>query len=125
MAYTGYNSRSFLSGGRTTRLTELDLVKVNLLNHIFTRRGERIMMPDFGTTIPDMMMEPLTSDLIDELQQQITYVFSYDPRVTLNNMDIRTYYDAGLVEVLVSITVILNSGSVQTNLPMSFAFGNN
>lgn len=68
-------------------LTNLDLVKQDLLNHIFTRRGERIMMPRFGTRIPDLLMEPLDEITISTIELDLIDVFDYDPRVQL--LDLR------------------------------------
>ena len=35
-----------------------DLVKRDLLNEFQTRKGERLMRPDFGSIIHDLLMEP-------------------------------------------------------------------
>ena len=39
-------------------LTDADLVKRDLLNHFYTRIGERVMRPTFGSVIWDYLMEP-------------------------------------------------------------------
>lgn len=67
-------------------LTNIALVKRDLLNHIFTTRGERLMMPKFGTTIPSLLFEPITEETVDEVRKQLAYVFEYDPRVELVEM---------------------------------------
>lgn len=73
--------------------TDIALVKTDLYNHIFTKKGSRIKMPNFGTTIPDMLFEPLTEDLLLDLQSQLEYVFKYDPRVEIVNLTIYPFYD--------------------------------
>jgi len=35
----------------TTEITDIDLVKRDLLNHFFTMKGERVMRPEFGSSI--------------------------------------------------------------------------
>lgn len=84
--YKGFSSFEFQSKG-TFRLNDIELVKLDLLNHIFTRRGERIMEPDFGTSIPDLPFEPLTDELVELVEDELTEVFEFDPRVEL--LDLR------------------------------------
>ena len=64
--FRGYSSigTSFLN----PVLYDLALAKQDLLNHFNTRKGERIMMPEFGSIVWDMLFEPLddfTIGLID------------------------------------------------------------
>ncbi len=51
------------------------------------------MMPRFGTSIPDMAFEPLDMDTVAQVQEELNYVFNYDPRVDLIQMDVRPDYD--------------------------------
>ena len=44
------------------RLTDLDLVKRDLLNHFQIRKGEKLMNPAFGSIIWNMLFEPLTDE---------------------------------------------------------------
>lgn len=74
-------------------LTDIDLVKEDLLNHIKTVRGERVKMPDFGTNIPDMAFEQLDDSLIFDIELDLREVFDYDPRVTLNDLRIIPIYE--------------------------------
>jgi len=69
-------------------LSDLSLVKRDLLNHIYTRVGERVMMPNYGTTIPDLIFEPLDDITVAEVKQQLTNVFNYDPRVSLVELNV-------------------------------------
>lgn len=96
--YKGYSSFEFQNNG-TFQLTDVDLVKMDLLNHIFTRRGERVMMPKFGTSIPDMTFEPIDDDLIDEIRDQLEIVFDYDPRVEVLELAVVPYEDMNTVRV--------------------------
>lgn len=86
--YRGFSMTNYLKSKQTFRLSDIDIVKRDLLNHIFTRRGERVMMPNFGTTIPDLIFEPLDEDTVQQVRQQLAYVFDYDPRVQLVEMNV-------------------------------------
>lgn len=90
-----YKGNDFKSYNKTksVKLYNVELVKQDLKNHIFTRRGERVMMPRFGTSIPDKLMEPLDDISIEEIRQDLVTVFNYDPRVLLTDLALRPLYE--------------------------------
>lgn len=92
--YRGFSSSQYLSTKQSMSLTEIDVVKRDLLNHIFTRKGERLMMPNFGTTIPDLLFEPIDEDTVAEVRAQLDIVFNYDPRVIVLEMAVYAVPDA-------------------------------
>ena len=63
--------------------TNVEAVKRDLLNHIYTIKGERVMMPGFGTRIPLLAFEPLDKDTLSIIEEDLRAVFAYDPRVEL------------------------------------------
>lgn len=85
--YKGYSSYEY-ENNKTFKISDLSLVKLDLLNHIFTRRGERVMMPTFGTRIPDMAFEPLDEITEDIIRNDLIEVFNFDPRVQLLDMQV-------------------------------------
>ena len=103
--YRGYSSYQFLQNN-SFKLYDVELVEMDLLNHIFTSKGERVMMSDFGTRIPDMLLELLTEELILDLQEELTNVFNYDPRVEMIDLSITPDYDANTVTVQVLLDYI-------------------
>lgn len=78
-------------------MKDIDLVKLDLLNHIFTRKGSRVRMPQFGTTIPDMPFEMIDESLLEDLHSELTAVFEYDPRVKLIELRVIPYHDINTV----------------------------
>jgi len=96
--YRGYSSFEFQQTG-SFGISDVELVKFDLLNHIFTRRGERVMLPDFGTQIPDLTFEPLDEETVDTLQDELEAVFDYDPRVTLLKLELVPLYDQNTITV--------------------------
>jgi phage baseplate assembly protein W len=50
----------------TSKLFDLELVKQNIINTFYTRRGERVMNPDFGSIIWDLLMEPMTPQIREQ-----------------------------------------------------------
>lgn len=94
--YKGYSSYNYQTHN-SFLLTDIELVKMNLLNHIYTRRGERVMMSSFGTRIPDLVFEPLDQFTLDILDTDLRSVISFDPRVELLNFVITPLYDQNTV----------------------------
>ena len=70
-----------------TNIYDKDLVKRDLLNHIFTRRGERVMNPTFGTSIHDLLFEPFNESLKDRIISEIREVIDAEPRVQLEGIE--------------------------------------
>jgi phage baseplate assembly protein W len=76
-------------------LYDLDLVRQDLINHFHIRQGERLMQPDFGTVIWDLLFEPLTEELKALVTQNVNTIINYDPRVRAQNV-IVTAYESGI-----------------------------
>ena len=76
-------------------LYDFELIKQDLINHFYTRQGERLMNPQFGTIIWDLLFEPLTEQIKDLILQNVNEIVNYDPRVQANDV-IVTAYDQGI-----------------------------
>jgi phage baseplate assembly protein W len=74
---------------------DFQLIQQDILNHFHIRQGERLMNPEFGTIIWDLLFEPLTEDLKDLIIQNVNEIVNYDPRVQAENPVI-TQYENGL-----------------------------
>lgn len=91
--YQGFSTKNYAASGSQFITYNLAVVNEDLLNHIFTVRGERVNMPDWGTRIPLLQFElndPYTQQVITE---DLTAVFAADPRVELVALDIITAKD--------------------------------
>lgn len=94
--YLGYSSFEYQKNKKFS-LTDVELVKLDLLQHIYTRRGERVMMPSFGTRIPDLPFEPLDENTLGVIREDLSQVFNFDPRVNLLSLEIIPDYDRSTV----------------------------
>jgi len=103
--YRGYSSFEFQKN-KSFRLTDISLVKMDILNHIFTRKGERVMLPNFGTIIPDLVFEPLDEETLDVLQDELEAVIEYDPRLELISLVVDPQYDQNAVTVAIKVFYI-------------------
>lgn len=90
-----YNGFSTLTNSKKYRITDFELVKQDLQNHFAIRKGEKLMNPDFGTIIWDMLFEPLNEETKNTIMQDIKRIVANDPRIAANNVVV-TQYDQGL-----------------------------
>lgn len=103
--YKGFSSFEF-EKNREFSLRDIDLVKMDLLNHIFTLRGSRVMMPMFGTIIPELIFEPLDVETLDTLEEEVKYVINYDPRVKMLEFSMVPDFDNHAVSLSVKLQYI-------------------
>lgn len=92
--YVGFNTVGAKSPPYT--LTDIDLVKQDLLNHFNTRIGERVMLPEFGSIIHDMLFEPLDSVTKEVIYDDVRRVVGSEPRVALIAEPVLTEIDNGI-----------------------------
>ena len=69
-------------------LQDKDLVIEDLMNHIMTRRGERVMLPTYGSIIHEMIFEPLTEETTELIEEDLTDIVNDDPRCSFVSVDI-------------------------------------
>jgi phage baseplate assembly protein W len=120
--YRGYSSFEYEATGNF-KLVDIEAVKMDLLNHIFTRRGERVMLPTFGTIIPDLTFEPLDDETIEVLDEELRAVFEYDPRVELLALSIVPNYDNNSVVAQARLRYIELDTTDLMNLNIQFDQG--
>lgn len=111
--YIGYSSYEFQKNKSFT-LTDVQLVELDLLNQIYTRRGSRVMMPTFGTLIPELVFEPLDDETISTVESELISVFQFDPRVNLISMSVTPNYETN------SLTAVAVLWYVELNLSQPF-----
>ena len=76
-------------------LFDIELVKQDLINHFHIRQGERLMNPEFGTVIWDLLFEPLTEELKAIVTQNVNTIINHDPRIRADQV-IVTSYESGI-----------------------------
>lgn len=94
--YRGLSFRNF-SKNKSIKLYDVDLIKKDILNHIFTRRGERVKMFTYGTRIPDLVFEQLDDIALTVIAEDLNAVASSEPRVNLVDLRIVPLYDRNVV----------------------------
>lgn len=69
-------------------ITNVDLVKRDILNQFYTLPGERVMLPSFGSRIPILLMDPFDNATKDAIIQDAIRVIQSEPRVQLSNINV-------------------------------------
>jgi len=113
MAIT-YKGFSTVGQTKKFRLTDLNLVKRDILNHFYIRKGEKLMNPGFGTIIWNVLHEPFTEELKSVITADIKAIASYDPRVSFDNI-IVTEYEQG-IQILLELRYLQTNQLSQMNL---------
>jgi phage baseplate assembly protein W len=83
--YNGFSSKEVKTN---YKLYDIDLVKQDLINHFYIRKGEKLMNPDFGTVIWDLLFEPFTEEVKKFITQDVEQIINYDPRIAINSVSI-------------------------------------
>jgi phage baseplate assembly protein W len=83
--YKGFSSNEIKNN---FKLYDIDLVKRDLMNHFYIRKGEKLENPNFGTIIWDMLFENFTSEVRRLITEDVEQIINYDPRVRVNALTI-------------------------------------
>lgn len=78
-----YKGFSTLTGTKNFKMYDAELVKQDLINHFYIRKGEKLENPDFGTIIWDILFEPMTEQLKELISKDIQDIINTDPRISV------------------------------------------
>ena len=93
----------------SNKIYDYNLIKQDILNQFQTRQGERVMNPLFGTIIWDLIFEPFTDDVKQQISDDATRILNYDPRaiptvITIVEAESGLLIDATLFYVQLNLT---------------------
>lgn len=86
-----YKGLSTYNRQKKFRLTDFELAKQDLFNHFNIRKGEKLMNPNFGTIIWDILFEPFTEDVRQAIIDDVNVIVKYDPRMIVSSVLIDEY----------------------------------
>jgi phage baseplate assembly protein W len=99
-----YKGFSTYNRTKNFRVTDFELAKQDLFNHLHIRKGELVMNPNFGTIIWGLLFEPLTQEVKDAMLTDLNYIISYDPRLSTDNITIAEYQQG--IQVMIELTFV-------------------
>lgn len=110
---TTYSGFSTFNRTRKFKVTDFDLVKQDLINHFYIRKGEKLMNPNFGSIIWNLLFDPFTPSVKDTIITDIKTIVNYDPRLSVDELSV-TEYQYGIQIILNLRYVITNQLAVMT-----------
>jgi phage baseplate assembly protein W len=84
------------------KLYDIELAKRDLLNEFYTRKGERLMSPTFGSIVWDLLFDPMTEDTTELIREDTLRIVTKDPRLELRDFAVTES------EHSITVTVLLN-----------------
>jgi phage baseplate assembly protein W len=81
--YKGFSSKE---QNKNYKLYDIDLVKQDIINHFYIRKGEKLENPEFGTIIWDMLFEQFTEKVKEMIAKDVEDIINYDPRIAVNEV---------------------------------------
>ena len=104
--YKGFSTRNYEETGQLFSVYNVQCVEEDLMNEIFTIRGERLMMPTYGTRIPLLVFEIGDKETMDIIREDLTTVVKNDPRVQLVSMSIVPLPDRNAMTAVMKINYL-------------------
>jgi phage baseplate assembly protein W len=115
---TLYKGFSTYNRTKKFRLTDNELIKQDLFNNFNVKKGEKLMQPNFGTIVWNMMFEPLTEETRTLMVDDVKRIVAYDPRTRATDV-IVTQFEHGIQIEIELLFVDTNQVDV-----MAFNFDN-
>lgn len=82
-AYKGFSSSAI---EKNFKLYDIELVKQDLINHFYIRKGEKLENPTFGTVIWDLLFEQFDEETKNLIAKDVETIVNYDPRVAVTSV---------------------------------------
>jgi len=117
--YKGYSFSQF-ERNKSIKLYDVELIKKDLYNNIFTRRGERVKMFSYGTRIPDLVFEQLDDRELDIIDYDLREVVDNEPRVNLIDLKVVPLYDRNVVVAIMQLQYIELNFTDQFDIKIKF-----
>src|SRR5689334_7004378 len=82
-------------------------IQLSLQILLSTRKGERVMEPDYGCNLDDMVFEPMTTTFKTFMRETIkTAILYYEARIDLNSIKIDDSHETeGVILIILDYTV--------------------
>lgn len=85
-------------------VVDRELVKRDLLNTFYTRKGERVMRPNYGSNIWDLLMNPEDTLTRSEIEEDIRAIIDAEPRA--NHVETTMIYSDQALRIEVTIQYV-------------------
>jgi phage baseplate assembly protein W len=98
----------------------LTQIRSNLKNLLLTRKGERVMQPDYGCDIYKVIFEQMTDDGLADVRASIeTAVQTWMPFLQVDTVEVQRDPDKNAIHVQIEFTLLTNQ-NVTDSLILEF-----
>ncbi|UUC46525.1 GPW/gp25 family protein [Flavobacterium cerinum] len=109
--------------GNVTMTTDVEDINNSLIILLSTRPGERVMFPNYGCDLQEMLFNPLELTLITQMKGIIERAILYhEPRINLLNIEIDTT-DELEGQILIHIDYEVRNTNTRSNIVFPFYKG--
>ena len=112
--YRGFSSNN--PNARSGVLYDADLIKQDIYNHFMTTKGERVMLPDFGSIIWNYLYEPLDEQTKEAIRLDAEDIVGQDPRVVLESAEVDGFEHG----IIVNLRLIILPQNVSEQMAIEF-----
>lgn len=82
------------SRGILAQKSRVNQIKADMLQLLLTNPGERVMMPNFGTPLRELIFEPNDRSLEIRAKQMIANsITMWEPRIVVTQIDVTSQFD--------------------------------
>jgi len=72
-------------------INDFDLVKRDLLNHFSIPKGQKLMNPNFGSAVWNLLFDPFEENTKRSVEEDVRQIVSYETRVAVKTLVISQY----------------------------------
>lgn len=107
-------------GSQVHMLSDAEDIQSSLGILLATRPGERVMLPDYGCNLEELLFEPLTTTMKTYMKDLIqTAILYHEPRIDVNKIEL---VDSGEPEGRILITIDYTVRSTNSRFNYVFPF---
>ncbi len=106
--------------GKLAMTSDVEDINNSLMILLSTRPGERVMFPNYGCDLQEMLFKPLDITLITQMKGIIERAILYhEPRINILNIGIDAQEELG-GEVLIQISYEVRNTNTRSNMVFPF-----
>lgn len=111
--FKGWSTANVSPSNTNVNLYDIELVKQDLINEFMTRKGERVMMSDFGSITWDLLFEPMSDAVVSDIVDDSEKIVENDPRVS--------FISATVISMDNGITLNISANYIPTSTPFQLS----
>jgi phage baseplate assembly protein W len=92
---------------------DINSVRNGLRNILTWRRGERIILPEFGNVLYLYLYEPMTAEVLNDIQREVRDMITrWEPRVRIESINIVPFPDQNEIQIQIAYSIPTLSNEV-------------